>query len=52
MHLKANTLYIETKSRMGIGLKLKPLLLKPDLAFHLKIAYISPKNSVSLIGAY
>jgi hypothetical protein len=37
---------------MGIGLKPEPLLLKIDPAFHLKIAGISPKNSVSLIGAY
>jgi hypothetical protein len=44
-------LYIETKYRIGIGLKITTLLLKIKPGIGLKIGHISPKNSVSLIRA-
>jgi hypothetical protein len=51
IRLKANMLYIETKYRIGIGLKITTLLLKIKPGIGLKIGHISPKNSVSLIRA-
>jgi hypothetical protein len=51
MHLKANMLYIETKNRSAIGLKIRPLLLKIKTHIALKIGDIGLKIACSLIRA-
>jgi len=52
MHLKANMLYIETKNRSAIGLKIRPLLLKIKTHIALKIGDNGLKIDASLCGAF